>query len=235
VSFQKIVLVLSASALLAQAAPAQDPLANQRLADEVAHTLQQSGKLKNYHVDIEARGGTVELHGKVADLAQRDLAVLIARSVPGVRHVSERLLVLNERSIVPVQGDDQPEVGPPPAKMDLPLPAPSPVPALPEGPAVMPSCPFDPMPFNPNCPNDMFMRPPVMPPYAWPTYAPYNNYSRVAYPTLYPADAFPGIGPFYPFPKVPLGWRSVQLTWQDGYWWYGKGVTGHDWWRIRYK
>ena len=77
------------------------------------------------------------------------------------------------------------------------------------------------------------MQPPL-PPYAWPTYAPYNNYSRVAYPTLYKHDAFPFIGPVYPFPKIPLGWRAVTLQWMDGYWWYGRKATGHDWWRIRY-
>jgi hypothetical protein len=76
--------------------------------------------------------------------------------------------------------------------------------------------------------------PPKMPPYAWPTYAPYNNYSRVAYPQLYPCNAWPFIGPCYPFPKVPLGWRSVKLTWEDGFWWYGRTATRHDWWRLRY-
>src|SRR5437763_980589 len=76
--------------------------------------------------------------------------------------------------------------------------------------------------------------PPPLPPYAWPTYAPYNNHSRVAYPNLYPYESFPFIGPFYPFPKVPLGWRSVTLQWEDGHWWYGRNATGHDWWRVRY-
>jgi hypothetical protein len=77
-------------------------------------------------------------------------------------------------------------------------------------------------------------QPPPLPPYAWPTYAPYNNYSRVAYPNLYPYESFPFIGPIYPFPKIPLGWRSVNLTWEDGHWWLGRNATGHDWWRIRY-
>jgi hypothetical protein len=26
----------------------------------------------------------------------------------------------------------------------------------------------------------------------------------------------------------------VTLRWQDGYWWYGREASGHDWWRIRY-
>jgi hypothetical protein len=75
---------------------------------------------------------------------------------------------------------------------------------------------------------------PKMPPYAWPTYAPYNNFSRVAYPTEYPYNAWPFIGPVYPFPKIPPGWRSVSLTWHDGFWWYGRNSTGYDWWSLRY-
>jgi hypothetical protein len=75
---------------------------------------------------------------------------------------------------------------------------------------------------------------PHMPPYAWPTYAPYNNYSRVAYPEAYPYNAWPYIGPVYPFPKIPLGWRSVKLEWEDGHWWFRRVATSHDWWRLRY-
>jgi len=93
---------------------------------------------------------------------------------------------------------------------------------------------IDPVPLNGGGPVGLGMNPPSMPPYAWPTYAPYNNYSRVAYPTAYPYEQFPFIGPMYPFPRVPLGWRSVSLTWEDGHWWYHRTPTGHDWWRIRY-
>ncbi len=78
------------------------------------------------------------------------------------------------------------------------------------------------------------LNPPRMPPYAWPTYAPYNNYSRVAYPEAYPYNAWPFIGPIHPFPKVPLGWRSVKLQWDDGYWWFSRTATRHDWWRLRF-
>ena len=86
----------------------------------------------------------------------------------------------------------------------------------------------------PTLPNPAY-NPPPMPPYAWPTYAPYNNLSRVAYPTEYPYEAWPFIGPMYPFPKVPPGWRAVTLEWEDGYWWYKRKATGHDWWRVRYR
>ena len=75
---------------------------------------------------------------------------------------------------------------------------------------------------------------PRLPPYAWPTYAPYNNMARVAYPQSYPYNAFPYIGPFYPFPKVPLGWRKVVLEWEDGHWYYGRMSSPHDFWRVKF-
>lgn len=60
---------------------------------------------------------------------------------------------------------------------------------------------------------------PNMPNYAWPSYAAYPNYAAVTYPKQYSATAWPYIGPFYPYPQVPLGWRKVTLEWHDG-WWY---------------
>ena len=78
------------------------------------------------------------------------------------------------------------------------------------------------------------LAPPKMPPYAWPSYAPYNNYSRVALPQAYPYEAFPFIGPCYPFPKIPPAWRSVKLQWEDGHWWFSTHSTKHDLWRMRY-
>lgn len=60
---------------------------------------------------------------------------------------------------------------------------------------------------------------PYMPNYAWPGYAAYPNYAAVTYPQQYSPSAWPYIGPFYPYPQVPLGWRKVSLEWDDG-WWY---------------
>ena len=60
---------------------------------------------------------------------------------------------------------------------------------------------------------------PGAPNYAWPSYAPYPNFSAVGYPTAYPWQAWPNIGPFYPYPEVPLEWRAVTLRWDDGIWW----------------
>jgi hypothetical protein len=58
----------------------------------------------------------------------------------------------------------------------------------------------------------------AMPNYAWPSYAAYPNYGAVTYPKQYSPTAWPYIGPFYPYPQVPLGWRKVTLEWDDGWW-----------------
>jgi hypothetical protein len=59
---------------------------------------------------------------------------------------------------------------------------------------------------------------PTMPGYAWPSYACSPNYAAVTYPKQYSPTAWPYIGPFYPYPQVPLGWRKVTLEWDDGWW-----------------
>ena len=65
---------------------------------------------------------------------------------------------------------------------------------------------------------------PNLPGYAWPGYAASPNYAAVTYPKQYSPSAWPYIGPFYPYPQVPLGWRKVSLEWDDG-WWF---VDFHD-------
>ena len=59
---------------------------------------------------------------------------------------------------------------------------------------------------------------PSMPNYAWPAYASHPNYGAVTYPQQYSPSVWPYIGPFYPYPQVPLGWRKVTLEWDDGWW-----------------
>jgi hypothetical protein len=73
---------------------------------------------------------------------------------------------------------------------------------------------------------------PAMPAYAWPSYASYPNYAAVTYPKQYSPTAWPYIGPFYPYPQVPLGWRKVNLQWDDGWWWLDfKDKCNCCWWR----
>jgi hypothetical protein len=59
---------------------------------------------------------------------------------------------------------------------------------------------------------------PHLPSYSWPSYASYPNYAALTYPKQYSPTAWPYIGPFYPYPQVPLGWRKVVLEWHDGWW-----------------
>lgn len=59
---------------------------------------------------------------------------------------------------------------------------------------------------------------PSMPGYSWPSYAAYPNYAALSYPQQYSPTAWPYIGPFYPYPQVPLAWRKVALEWDDGWW-----------------
>ncbi len=206
--------------------------ASQSTANAVAERLRQSGLLRHYNVTVSARGGAVELTGSVANAAQREQVVQLAKGTPGVTGVADSLSVLAPNAIRQVQvvvpGGPR-EIVPPPALRDAP-------PLLPRGgDAPQGGLLPEPVPVfqaPPASPYDL--NPPPMPPYAWPTYAPYNNYSRVAYPQTYPAQAWPYIGPCYPFPKVPLGWRSVTLEWEDGYWWFSKTATKHDFWKLRY-
>ena len=59
---------------------------------------------------------------------------------------------------------------------------------------------------------------PHLPNYAWPSYSAYPNYAAVTYPKQYSPTVWPYIGPFYPYPQVPMGWRKVSLEWSDGWW-----------------
>ena len=202
--------------------PLMAPYQPATLAQTISRTLQESGRLSRYSVSVTAVGGMVDLQGEVSDANQRAIVVTIARSTPGVTLVRDWLQVRSESGVITAQVI-QPLPMPSPLEKDKPgreridgqLPEPTPIFQAQPGP-------------NPT------MQPPPMPPYAWPTYAPYNNYSRVAYPNAYPHEQWPFIGPMYPFPRVPLGWRSVSLTWEDGHWWFHRNPTGHDWWRVRY-
>ena len=71
---------------------------------------------------------------------------------------------------------------------------------------------------------------PTLPDHAWPAYAAYDNYAAVTYPSQYDASAFPYIGPFYPYPQVPLGWREAELSWDDGYWNLEFNSRTDKWW-----
>jgi hypothetical protein len=209
-------------------------ISNQEMAERIAARLRQSGQLQRYDVNVSFRDGAAELSGSVADTFQRDQVLRLVQEVPGVQRVVDHLSVAG--AIVPVQAPAVPETLPPVPDSNPIPPAASPSPAAAVPGAAGPGAPAaeaTPI-FQAPAPAPNHLNPPRMPPYAWPTYAPYNNYSRVGYPLAYPYNSFPFIGPNYPFPKVPLGWRSVRLEWDDGFWWYSKTATRWDWWKLRY-
>ena len=209
------------------AAPASDAGANQKLAEAVAARLAGTTVTEGADVSLVTDSGSVTVTGQCQSAAQKKAILEEIRVVSGVKLVKDGLAVGGVRQ---VQG-----FGPIAAQTPSAMPPsamPSAGPAMPGAPGY--SGPIgEPMPLGNGSMSQDGAAPPL-PGYAWPTYAPYNNVSRVAYPQSYPYNAFPFIGPFYPFPKVPLGWRSVNLTWDDGHWYYGKTATPHDYWRVRF-
>jgi hypothetical protein len=199
---------------------------NQSLADAVASRLTTSSATQGADVSVHCQGGVVTVTGFCRDASQKTAVLEQIRVVPGVKQVRDGLKIA-PNGIVQTQGIETPAQLP-----TGPVATPAPAGVMPSmtvsGPVIEPA---------PLGASGALMAPhqaPPLPPYAWPTYAPYNNVSRVAYPQTYPANAFPFIGPYYPFPKVPLGWRSVRLDWEDGHWWIGKTSAPHDYWRARF-
>jgi hypothetical protein len=191
--------------------------ANQQVANAIVDQLRQSGQLHHYSVDVVFQNGTAEISGTVIDQQQREEAIRLVQGVPGVERVRDHL---NFTGLRLAQGQMEP--------------APAPRKAAPEAAAGGPGVEPMPIAVGPGAAGPYDAAAPRMPPYAWPTYAPYNNFSRVAYPQFYPYNSWPYIGPPYPFPKIPVSWRKVSLEWQDGHWWYSPHSNSHDWWRLRY-
>lgn len=197
--------------------------ANQQLAEAVAARLTNTTITEGADVSLTTESGVVTVSGVARDAAQKKAILQEVSVVTGVKLVRDGMTV---GGVMPVQATvavgpvaGSPGVGVPPAGFQ---------PGV-GGPVVEPT-PLG-MPGGMG-PADGFA--PPLPPYAWPTYAPYNNVSRVGYPQAYPYNAFPFIGPYYPFPKVPLGWRTVQLQWDDGHWWLGRKSAPQDYWRVRF-
>ena len=219
-------LAAAAGLWLPAAAPAQQPTpaTNQQLADAVATRLRGTDIVAGADVSIVAQDGTVHLTGTVRDAAKKAKLVAEVRAVTGV-------VIVRDSLVVPAAGVIQVQNAPLAAPV-----APTPVgpmmPVAPSGPYGNPV--VEPVPVGVPGQVSPDLQAPPLPPYAWPTYAPYNNASRIGYPEAYPYNAFPFIGPYYPFPKVPLGWRKVVLEWEDGHWYLGRASAPHDYWRVRF-
>ena len=200
--------------------PSSNP--NQVLADTVAARLRATNVAAGADIAIVAQDGNVTITGAVKDASQKDRTLREVRGLTGVFPVRDGLKIAVNGSFLQVQ-----DPGIASALVARCTCAQGALYTGP-GPIVEPAPLGVPGQFSPE------MGAPNLPPHAWPTYAPYNNLSRVGYPTAHPYNAFPFIGPYYPFPKVPLGWRKVTLEWEDGYWYMGRNSAPHDYWRVKF-
>jgi osmotically-inducible protein OsmY len=213
---------------------------NTAVANQIAASLSQVG-LVGYDVEIRFNNGTATLSGEVATVGQRQAAGAAASQTPGVRSVNNQLKVTGPISqtgfqpqgipggspeMMQMQGQGMPPqlmgpgmpqqmMGPgmPPQMMGQGMPPQMMQQAGYMQPGMNPGMNPTPSGYAPTSFNN-----PNLPSHAWPSYAQYPNSAAVSYPTQYSASAFPYIGPFYPYPQVPMGWREVSLEWDDGQW-----------------
>lgn len=220
---------------------------NQELANKIAGNLKKA-KLSGFEIEISVQDGVATLTGMVSNKSQRDAAGKAAQ-VAGVKRINNLLRVGESPSKAAVQQammqqsqmsrgmarsqtirpanfqagyEGQEPIQQPTAPQPAPAPGIGPMAAPPAGiPAYgPPAAGASHVVYNqPNFPN-----------YSWPTYAQYPNYAAVSYPSQYAASAWPYIGPFYPYPQVPLGWRKATLEWDDGYWNLNFRPRTDRWW-----
>ncbi|MGI9474950.1 MAG: BON domain-containing protein [Rubripirellula sp.] len=207
----------------------------------------EAGNLKGFGVDVKSQNGVLQLSGRASSPAQRDTIIHIAENVPGVAGVREAIAIptaapnlprlpeppslqeVSSPGLAPVAVDpvSRPARGYAASPVSAPVASPimttpyrtqgGPVPAraasigAPVAGQPVPMAPYSavgaPRYDSPNLPN-----------YAWPGYAAHPNYAALTYPQQYSPSAWPYIGPFYPYPQVPLGWRKISLEWDDGWW-----------------
>lgn len=222
------------------AAPAG--MSDQQVVASVVQALgkaQGEGKLKGFGVDVQCLGGVVTLKGRAASAAQRDQIVSIAGSAAGVQGVEESISIIGQPApalaqpsgipaqlassrMEPVSVDEVPQMAAP-QRMSQPAPVAqvaAPMMGAAAGAPVM-GAPVQGAPVAMNYGGGVGAPrydAPNLPNYAWPGYAAYPNYAALTYPQQYSPSAWPYIGPFYPYPQVPLGWRKVSLEWDDGWW-----------------
>jgi len=211
-------------------APAMAMADDQSAAQRIANGLRDSGKLSGYSIGVKFNEGTAWLNGQVTNKKQMATAIALAKRQSGVKKVVSNLKIapaqptrspVRQASVAapitaqpniartPMRTAAMPAGGP---RMAGPGPAAygqggygqgAPIPTYVQGSGGAAQAHYD----SPHLPN-----------YAWPSYAAHPNYAALTYPKQYSPTAWPYIGPFYPYPQVPLGWRKVSLEWDDGWW-----------------
>jgi len=232
---------------------------NQIKADQIADAL-RAAKFAGDNVEIQFQEGVATISGAVTNAQRRSSATAIISRVPGVKQVDNQLEVQQPIAARPtgsptgsrtggrapirqVQYDESMAAqmgagGPPMDQVGIPPmggPQGGGYPAYPAS-AMMQGgpAPMNGMPMSAS--NPVMYDQPNLPQHAWPAYASYPNYAAVTYPKQYSASAWPYIGPFYPYPQVPMGWRKVQLEWDDGYWQLNfRPRTERWWWFLNYQ
>jgi len=184
------------------------------------NTLKDSGQLENFNVQISVSGGTVWMKGFTADEAQQASILGIAQGIDGVGKVVNDMTIRKPASFQIASVTQAPIPAPAPAFGVKTAPValqPALVAQATAMTAPVASAPMQ-MMATPSGIAQARYEQPNLPAYAWPSYAAAPNYGQVNYPKQYSASAWPYIGPFYPYPQVPLGWRKVSLEWTDGWW-----------------
>jgi osmotically-inducible protein OsmY len=188
-------------------------LSDQQIANQIARGFKQSGRMRGYKIGVHVQDGVATLQGTVTNQQQLAQALDVAQNSPGVVEVVSRLAVQNTRLAGHERYGEPTPADPPgtfvPSGMGGPLPVAQ---GVSGGPLPMG------MPGMAGGVSPARYDQPAMPNYAWPSYAAHPNYAGVTYPRQYSPTAWPYIGPFYPYPQVPLGWRRVTLEWDDGWW-----------------
>jgi hypothetical protein len=233
---RRIVMALALLAVASPAAKADD----QQTANQIASSLKASGKLQGYNIKVSFHQGIARLDGYVKSEQQLEQALQIVNSSPQVESVVNKLSVqgATAQPIVQAAAQTQQPV------LARSRPQPQVQQQRPMQPQMQPQqqmgmrTQLQPYPvayMQPGAGGPQQMMPvpthvpvngafpavydqPAMPPYAWPSYAAHPNYAALTYPKQYSPTAWPYIGPFYPYPQVPLGWRKVTLEWDDGWW-----------------
>ncbi len=229
-----------------QLASASDngPLNNQQMAERIANSLGNAG-LSAFDLEVRFQDGEASIGGAVANPEQRARITQVVANTTGVESVDNQVLVSKNAAVRRPAGPNPYAGGPMPG----PMPGPGPIQQAGfhqdggfrapiqqvayqqeggpmSGGSGMPGPPVPMGRGGAQQVNDM----PNLPNHAWPSYAQYPNSAAVTYPKEYSASAWPYIGPFYPYPQVPLGWRAAQLEWDDGHWSLNFRSRTDKWW-----
>ncbi|MHC4874943.1 MAG: BON domain-containing protein [Planctomycetota bacterium] len=183
-------------------APAPPKTQNQQVAEQIANAL-AANRLSGLDIEVRYNNGTATLSGAVPHPQVKAIAHQVTASVPGVQQVNNKLIA----PAAPQAGPRGPQ-GPPVQQVAFQQ----------QGAPGAPPMMAPPQMAAGGAASHMAYDMPHLPAYAWPSYASYPNAAQISYPQQYSASAWPYIGPFYPYPQVPLGWRQVQLEWDDGNW-----------------